>query len=418
MNKTATEPQFEDCESGGIASGTLSKNYETAAGILRFYGWNMFSCGWAGTLVPWLPVCSTMTRPMLHVVILAGGSGTRLWPESRAAKPKHMLVFEEQQTLLQATLERLTDLVPHDRTWIVTSQPQAVQIAQSLPHFDSGHIWIEPRARNTAPSIGWAAVKLRQIDSDAVMVVLPSDHIIKPASVFCETIQCAGDVVQESPETLVTIGIKPTFPATSYGYIQQGDAVKMARCAAYHVRQFCEKPEQKTAEAFCQSGKYYWNAGIFIWKAETILDLFDRFEPEIGLRLKEIERSLDTGTAFEHMKSISIDCAVMERAENVMVLEAAFDWNDVGTWTALDRLYADQKDKQGNLAIGSQVLAIDSTGCTVRCPNPEHIVAIVGLENIVVIHTADATLIARKDQEESVRRIADELKERGECRWS
>jgi len=361
---------------------------------------------------------------MLHVIILAGGSGTRLWPASRAAKPKHLLAFEENQTLLQATLERVADLVPPDRTWIVTSKTQAAQIAASLPQFDKKHIWIEHAAKNTAPSIGAAAVKLRHIDPDAVMAVLPADHIVKPASTFCETLKSAADIVKKSPETLVTIGVNPTFPATVYGYIQRGDRLKARKCTAYHVRQFCEKPKPELAKQFFQSGDYYWNAGIFVWKAETILDLFYRFEPEMYFWLGQIKGSLGTidetfvtGMAFKGMKSISIDYAVMERAKNVVVLESAFDWNDVGTWTALDRLYAEQKDKRGNLAVESQMLAIDSTGCTVRCDDSEHLVALVGMEDVVVIQTADATLIARKDQEESVRRIAEELNKRKDVRW-
>jgi len=358
---------------------------------------------------------------MLHVIILAGGSGTRLWPASRMDKPKHLLVFEKQQTLLQATLERLTGLVPPDRVWIVTNRTQAAQVADAIPHFDAEHIWAEPLARNTAPSIGWAAMKLRQVDPDAVMIVLPADHIIKPASIFRQTIQNAADIVRQLPKTLVTIGIKPTFPATSYGYIQRGSVIKEATCSAFHVRQFCEKPKQNIAEEFYQSGKYYWNAGIFVWRAETILELLNRFEPEMGLGLCQIGQSFGTPEeitvtvqAFESMKSLSIDYAVMERAENVVVLEAEFDWNDVGTWTALDRLYVDKKDKQGNLAIDTNIVAIDSTGCTVRCEEPGHIVAIIGLQDVVVIQTADATLIAQKDQEESVRYIADELKKRQE----
>ena len=363
---------------------------------------------------------------MLHVVILAGGSGTRLWPASRVAKPKHLLVFEEQKTLLQATLERVASIVPPDQTWIVTSKAQVAQLTALLPHFDRRHILVEHVAKNTAASIGWAAVKLRHIDPNAVMVVLPADHIIKPASTFCETLKSAADIVKKSPETLVTIGVTPTFPATSYGYIQRGDRLKTRKCTAYHVRLFCEKPKQEIAEQFYQSGDYYWNAGIFVWKAKTILDLLCRFEPEdIGFWLGQITQALDTveetfvaGLAFKGMKSISIDYAVMERAENVVVMEATFEWNDVGTWSALDRLYAEQKDKRGNLAVSSQVLAIDSTGCTVRCEDSEHLVALVGLNDVVVIQTADATLIARKDQEESVRRIAEELKKRKDSRWS
>ena len=361
---------------------------------------------------------------MLHIIILAGGLGTRLWPASRTAKPKHMLVFEPPQTLLQATLERLTGFTVPERTWIVANQSRAAQIADSLPHFDTSHLLSEPLARNTAPSIGLAAVKLCQVDPDAVMIVLPADQIIKPASLFCETLQCAAEIVTTSPEKLVTIGIKPTFPATSYGYIQRGDIFETSR-AAYHVRRFCEKPNRDVAETFYQSGEFYWNAGIFAWKAETILKLLHQFEPDIGSMLDKIaaatgtpEESLVTEKSFQEMKSISIDYAVMERAKEIIVLEASFDWSDVGTWTALDRLYADQRDEQGNLAVSANILTIDSTDCTVRCDTPEHLVALVGLHDVVVIQTADATLIARKDQEESVRRIAEELKKRNGDQWS
>ena len=361
---------------------------------------------------------------MLHAIILAGGSGTRLWPASRTAQPKHMLTFEPPQTLLQATLERLTSLVPPEQTWIVTSRTQTERIADSLPHFDTAHILSEHIPRNTAASIGWATVKLRRIDPDAVMIVLPADHIIKPAAVFCETLQFAADIVQKSPEKLVTLGIKPTFPATAYGYIQRGAVLETAQ-NAYNVLRFCEKPKQDIAETFFQSDDFYWNAGIFVWKAETILDLLSRFEPEIGFWLRQIEQSLGTieeslvtGEAFKKMKPISIDYAVMERAKEIVVVESAFDWNDVGTWSALDRLYADQKDSCGNLFISANVLAIDSTDCTVRCGEPGHLVALVGLHDVVVIQTADATLIVRKGQEESVRRIADELKKRNEEQWS
>jgi mannose-1-phosphate guanylyltransferase len=363
-------------------------------------------------------------KNMLHVIILAGGLGTRLWPASRIAKPKHMLVFEAQQTLLQATLERLTGFIAPEQTWIVASQSLAGQIADSLPRFDTKHFLLETTPRNTAPSIGFAAVKLRQIDPDATMIVLPADQIIKSASAFCETLHHAAEIVEKSPEKLVTIGIKPTFPATSYGYIQRGDVFDTSK-AAYHVRRFCEKPNRDIAETFYQSGEFCWNAGIFIWKAETILKLLRQFEPEISTGLDKIadaigtpEESLVTEKTFQEMKSISIDYAVMERATEIIVLESAFDWNDVGTWTALDRLYADQRDEQGNLAVSSNVLAIDSTGCTVRCDDSEHLIALVGLQDVVVIQTADATLIARKDQEESVRRIAEELKKRSDGQWS
>ena len=361
---------------------------------------------------------------MLHAIILAGGSGTRLWPASRIDKPKHLLAFEPPQTLLQATVERISPLVPPERTWVVTSRVQAEQVAASLPHFDVQNILTEYVPRNTAASIGYAAVKLRHIDPEAVMVVLPADQIIKPASLFSETLRLAADIVAPSPNTLVTLGIKPTFPATTYGYIQRG-APWETSTNAFHVLQFCEKPKQNTAKTFFQSGDYYWNAGIFVWKAETILQLLSRFEPDIGLQLYLLEQSLGTieetfatGMAFKNMKSISIDYAVMERAKDIVVVESAFEWNDVGTWSALDRLYADQMDEHGNLSISASILAIDSSGCTVRCDEPDHLVALVGMQDVVVIQTSDATLVARKDQEESVRRIAEELKKQKREQWS
>lgn len=362
---------------------------------------------------------------MLHAIILAGGLGTRLWPASRTTQPKPLLVFEKQQTLLQATIQRLTGLVPTDRIWLITSRPQADQITSSLDLADVGKILVEPFARNTAPSIGWAALKLRQVDPDAIMIVLPADHIIKPAPVFRKTIKSAANIVKQSPETLVTIGVKPTFPATSYGYIRRGDVLPTSKYPAYHVRQFCEKPNQETAEKFFQSEEYYWNAGIFVWKAETILKLLHQFEPKLSILFGNIEQSFgtkrencDTKMAFQCMESISVDYAVMERAKKIVVLESKFKWNDVGTWTALDRLYADKKDKRGNLAVSSSILAIDSMGCTVRCDCPDHLVALVGMQDIIVIQTADATLIARKDQEESVRRVAEELKKRKNESWN
>ena len=370
-------------------------------------------------LVQFLTLRTFALSIMLHTVILAGGAGTRLWPASRTDTPKYMLVFEENQTLLQAALARIANLTPPERTWIITNQSQTQAVANSLPQFDAAHILKEPEPRNTAASIGLTAIQIRRIDPDAVLAVLPADHIIKPASIFCETIRHAAELVEAHPETLITIGVKPTFPATSYGYIQRGEPLDTPfadRLAAHRVRQFREKPRRETAEQFCQSDEYYWNAGLFVWRADTILNLLHRFEPAVGNSLRLIEQSLGTERepfaterAFKAMKSISIDYAVMERAENIIVLEAAFEWNDIGTWSALDRIYADKKDEQGNIAVASKVLAIDSTRCTVRCDDSKHLIALVGMHDIVVIHTAEATLIVNKEQEESVRRVVQEL---------
>ena len=363
---------------------------------------------------------------MLHAVIMAGGSGTRLWPESRTSRPKQFLRFGEE-TLLGATVARLGALVPMERVCVVAGRSMQPLVAESLPGLPPDNLIAEPAARNTAPCIGLAAIKLLKEDPDAVMVVLPADHIITPATRFCETIRFAVDLIDEVPERLVTLGIKPTFPSTSYGYIQRGNrlmtpvaAAQTELSGAYEVVKFHEKPPLATAERFLDDGHYSWNAGIFVWRARTILDLIDRFEPEIGQRLRMIadywtspKRREILETEFIAMKKISIDYAVMERAESIVVIDAPFEWDDVGTWCALDRIHADQIDADGNLALGMQLLAVNARRNIVRGNDSERLVALLGVEDLIVIETDQATLIAKKESEELVRNVIEELKNKG-----
>ena len=363
---------------------------------------------------------------MLHTVIIAGGSGTRLWPESREAKAKQFLSFETDQTMIGATACRLDPLVPMDRVCVVTGRSMVENVRESLPGLAADRILGEPAARNTAPCIGWAAVKLLHDDPDTTMIVLPADHIIRPEDVFRNTLQFAAELVDEAPERLVTLGITPTFPSTSYGYIQRNERLDSpiadrwrSLTTAYRVVRFHEKPPVETAEKFLAAGNFGWNAGIFVWKAKTVLDLLRRYEPEIAERLDRIAQSIGTPNEvavldekFPLIKKISIDYAVMERADSIVMLETAFDWDDVGTWCSLDRIYAGQHDAAGNLAVGPKLLAINSSGCVVRSNDPKHLFALLGLEDLIVVQTADATLIARKDQEEAVRNVIDELRKR------
>ncbi|MDR1963389.1 MAG: mannose-1-phosphate guanyltransferase [Planctomycetaceae bacterium] len=365
---------------------------------------------------------------MLYAVILAGGSGTRLWPESRQSLAKQFLSFEANRTLIESTVDRLSSLVPMERVWTLTGQSMIGLIEKSLPDLPKDHILAEPAARNTAPCIGWAAAKLIKNDPEAVMMILPSDHVIQPDSVFCDTLRFAVDLVEESPEQLVTLGVKPTFPSTSYGYIQRNRNLPLETAVtekwknlttAFNVVRFHEKPPLEKATEFLKSGNFGWNAGIFVWKAKTILELLRRFEPEIGEQLDLISNAIGTDQEqnvtdrlFPLMKKISIDFAVMERAETIIMLEAGFSWDDVGTWCSLDRLYAEQHDIDGNLVVGTKMLAVHSTDCIVRGNSPDHLFALLGMENVIVIQTENATLIARKDCEESVREVIEELKKR------
>ncbi len=363
---------------------------------------------------------------MIHAVIIAGGSGTRLWPESREAKAKQFLSFESDQTMIGATVRRLDPLVPTSRVFVVTGRSMVENVRESLPILGSGQILGEPAARNTAPCIGLAAVQLLHDDPEATMIVLPADHIIRPEAVFRSTLQFAAELVEEAPERLITLGVKPTFASTSYGYIQRNERLHSpvaekwkSLTTPYNVVRFHEKPPVETAEKFLAAGNFGWNAGIFVWKAKTVFGLLQRFEPEIAERLEKIGKSIGTpdyektlDEQFPSMKKISIDYAVMERADSIVMLEATFEWDDVGTWCSLDRIYAEQHDAAENLAVGPKLLAINSTGCVVRGNDPKHLFALLGLEDLIVVQTADATLIARKDQEESVRRVIDELRKR------
>ncbi|MDR2705985.1 MAG: mannose-1-phosphate guanyltransferase [Planctomycetaceae bacterium] len=365
---------------------------------------------------------------MIYAAILAGGSGTRLWPESRQSLAKQFLSFETNRTMIESTVHRLSSLVPKERVWMLTGQSMIELIEKVLPDLPKNHILAEPAARNTAPCIGWAAVKLCKHDPDATMIVLPSDHVIQPDSIFCDTLRFAVDLVEESPERLVTLGVKPTFPSTSYGYIQRNRNLPLETPAAekwkhlttaFNVVRFHEKPPLEKALEFLKLGTFGWNAGIFVWKAKTILELLRHFEPEIGEQLDVIAQSVGTDQEqtvtdriFPLMKKISIDFAVMERAETIIMLDAGFSWDDVGTWCSLDRLYAEQHDTEGNLAIGTKILPIHSSNCMVRGNNPNHLFALLGMEDIIVVQTKDATLITRKDCEESVREIIEELKKR------
>ncbi|MDR2761939.1 MAG: mannose-1-phosphate guanylyltransferase [Planctomycetaceae bacterium] len=363
---------------------------------------------------------------MLHAVILAGGSGTRLWPESRQSKAKQFLTIESDQTMLESTVARLKSIVPIDQIWILTTESMSRQIEKVVPTIPSEHILKEPVPRNTAPCIGLAASRIYNEFPDSIMTILPSDHIIRNENSFCQTLQFAAELVNENPERLITLGVKPTFPSTSYGYIEQNNPINSnitkkweSLTTAYAVNRFHEKPPLNKAVEFVQSGRFAWNAGIFVWKSKTIVNLIEKYEPEIGKILNQISNNFGSkdekkiiDELFPQCKNISIDYAVLERADSIIMLESTFDWDDVGTWRTLDRLYADKRDSQNNLVLSTKVLAIDSTGCIVRADNPDHLFALLGINDVIIIQSNNATLIAKKENEESVRKIIDELKNR------
>jgi mannose-1-phosphate guanylyltransferase len=356
---------------------------------------------------------------------MAGGSGTRLWPESRKDRPKQLLKILGDESMIAATVARLNELVPPTRVLIATTKQLAEKVHQQLPQVPRESILCEPAPRNTAPCIALAAIHLLQKDPDATMAVMPADHVIRPTDAFCQAIRFGEALVSEQPQRLVTFGIQPSYPSTSFGYIQRGEPLETdaqtpsgPHPAAYRVNRFREKPKIEDARRYLAAGEFYWNAGIFVWRARAIVDLLARFEPEMAQHLSRIDKAFGSPDfdavlerEFRAMKKVSIDYAVMERAQDVTVVEAPFEWDDVGGWRAVERL--GQTDDAGNLIDAARCISINSSGTIVRSDDPRHLVALVGAENLIVIVTPDATLIANKDQEESIRQLNDELRKRG-----
>jgi mannose-1-phosphate guanylyltransferase len=356
---------------------------------------------------------------MLHAVIMAGGFGTRFWPLSRTKSPKQLLDLTGGRTMIQATADRLGDLVPPERTLVVTNRQLVDPIREQLASLPAENIVGEPCKRDTAPCVALAAHLVSHDDPDAVMAVMPADHLISPPEKFREAISAAVALVEGDPERIVTFGIKPIFPAETFGYIERGEPLAdntPAGIAAFRVARFREKPNRETAEQFLAAGNFYWNSGIFVWKAKTILDALAKHEPEMAKRLSTIRQAIGhpdyphvLDREFTAVQGKSIDYAVMERHSKVAVIEAPFAWDDVGSWQSLARTLG--SDADGNTIVGKH-LGIRTSGTIVRTAG-DHLVATLGLKDLIVVHTADATLVANRHDEEAIRELVKELEKRG-----
>ena len=355
---------------------------------------------------------------MLHAIVMAGGSGTRFWPASRAALPKQLLALAGPRTLLQDTVARLDGLVPPERTLVVTSARLLDAARMQLPGLPGAAFVGEPCKRDTAPCVGLAALLVLRHDPDAVMAVMPSDHVIGPVHRFQAALRQAAGLVAAQPRRLVTFGIRPTYPAESFGYIQQGASLAVAPgdAPAHAVARFKEKPPASVAAEYLAAGTYLWNAGIFVWRADTIVAALAERQPECLARLRAIVAAWDGprrdevfAAEFAAIRGISIDYAVLEHAPDVAVIEAPFGWDDLGGWSAVARQRG--ADDRGNTVVGRH-LGIDTTGTIVHAGD-DHLVVTLGLEDMLVVHTPDATLVADRAHEEAVRKVVAELESRG-----
>lgn len=350
----------------------------------------------------------------LYAVIMAGGKGTRFWPRSRESQPKQLLTLTGNRSMIQATMDRLTPFVPPENVLILTGKPYLKAIRKQLSHIPPTNIIVEPEGKNTAPCIALATAIIQEKEPDAVMVVLPSDHIITDTDKFHEAVNTALKAARLGPY-LVTIGIRPTCPETGYGYIEKGETLPIEKEErVYLVRRFREKPSREVAEEFLAKGNFLWNSGMFVWTTHTILSAFMWHMPQLYRGIKQICEALGKpqakkviGQLFTELEPISIDYGIMEKYEKVLVVEGNFGWSDVGNWASLSNFMP--RDEHGHVCIG-EMISVDSRNSIIYSPGK--LVALVGVENLVVVDTDDAVLVCRKDQTQDVRKVIDILKSR------
>ena len=342
---------------------------------------------------------------------MAGGSGTRFWPRSRVRVPKQLLAIVGTRSMLQETVARVSPPIARDRVLVVTGRLHARAVRAQLPRLPGEGVLVEPEGRNTAAAIALAAVHVARRDPDAVMAVLPADHAIGGLATFRADLRLALDLAAGTG-ALVTLGVPPTYPETGYGYVRCGAPLRGADGRAAEVEAFVEKPDRTRAEALIAEGRTLWNAGIFAWRAASILAELRAHLPAV---VAPLEVAVARGgaralaAAYRRLPAISIDHGVLERARRVVVVRARFAWSDVGSWAALGALWGGRAD--GGNAVRGRALAVDSRGCVVD--SPRRLVALLGVEDLVVIDTPDAILVCRKDRAQDVRLVVEELRRRG-----
>jgi mannose-1-phosphate guanylyltransferase len=348
----------------------------------------------------------------IYALILAGGSGERFWPLSRRARPKQLLRLVSKKTLLEETVDRLEGLVARERILILTNVEQEKAVRELMKGLPKENILAEPDKRDTAAAValgaGWVAVR----DHAATMIVLPADHVIKDTAAFQKTLGTAAAAAQESG-ALITIGIKPTWACPGFGYIEQGAAVRLKAASGtdsiHQVVRFREKPNSDLAESFLRKGNFRWNAGMFVWSVPTVLSEFNRHAPELADFISQLrapnnfEKTL--GDRFAKLPRISFDYAIMEKADRVLVVEADFDWDDVGSWRAVAKYF--KNDEAGNAA-NRDIVAVDSSN-NIVFDQEETNIALLGVHNLIVVKTRDAILICHRHQAEKIKNLVAKL---------
>jgi mannose-1-phosphate guanylyltransferase len=351
-----------------------------------------------------------------YCLIMAGGSGTRFWPRSRVAKPKQYLNLFGNESLLQFTIRRFEEFIGKDHIYIVSSQNQKQVLEEQTPEIPRKNLIYEPVGKNTLPCIGLAAMFAEKENTGGIMVVTPSDHLIYDTAKFREALISATKIAKEK-NGIVTIGIQPTYPATGYGYVKAGAEISPGeKIRQFKVERFVEKPDEATANKYLKQGNYFWNSGMFIFKISTFLEEVEKFTPELYFSLRKIqaeigkpdfENKLDA--IYRQLENISVDYGIMEHSNNIFLVEGNFGWNDLGSWKSVYQISEKNKDGNGKSDSG-EVLFVDAKNSYVH--TDEGLVALIGLEDVIVVRDGNAVLVCKREKAEDVKKAVDLLKEK------
>ncbi len=346
-------------------------------------------------------------------MVLAGGRGERFWPLSRASNPKQLLPLAGRSSLLRQTVSRVKSVVPPERMFVITSSAIESRVRSELRDFARINVVGEPRSRNTAPALALASFLISRRSPDAICAVLPSDHVVGKRAEFLRNLRQAAGAAGRG--NLVVFGVRPTRAETGYGYIHAGGSEPGSGPGVLRVRRFVEKPDHRTAEKFLKSGEHYWNSGMFVWRVDVFLDGVRRHMPSLHRYLARLERDLCRKTPrsalrefYSRVEADSVDYGLLEKSRNIVMVKAAFPWDDLGSWTSLERIY--DKDDNGNVSHGEAV-ALDTTDCVIF--SQQGLVATLGVRDLVIVRTEDVTLVCAREMAQEVRRISRSLSASG-----
>lgn len=356
----------------------------------------------------------------LYTLIMAGGSGTRFWPRSKTLKPKQYLNIFGDDSLLQDTIKRFATFTENENIYIVSSATQANVLEEQTTMLPKQNLIYEPIGRNTLPCIGLAAMYAEKENPKGIMVVSPSDHLIANNELFRDTVLSAVKIADER-NGIVTIGITPTYPATGYGYVQTADDITgEEKINQFKVERFVEKPDESTATEYLRQGGFYWNSGLFVFKISVFLKAVEQFAPGLYADLRKIQADLGNPSfnqtldnIYRAVESISVDYGIMEHAKNIYLVEGNFDWNDLGSWESV--YLADEKDENGNAGSGETIFL--NTRNSYVYAEDENVVAVVGMEDVIVVKDGNTTLVSKRENAEDIKKIVEKLKSENKSQY-